>query len=166
MRLLEVHASSWRSDAVGGPVQEDLRTNIAHTSLHISLVTRTDMHEETDLHLSTRCASTPVANRYAPSHALSAACSNAFMQHLKFYRPEDDTVHEGPDRVLPCKLQCKHCGTWIADEVCPAGHSMEPWNPAATFDGALQHTDRGQCCIECSIECSIGCSVRCSRRTF
>ena len=48
------------------------------------------------------------------------------MQHLKFYRPEDDTVHEGPDRVLPCKLQCKHCGTWIADEVCPADIR---WNP-------------------------------------
>ena len=36
---------------------------------------------------------------------------------LRFYSPEEDAAYEnGEDRCLPCKIQCKHCGTWVADE--------------------------------------------------
>jgi hypothetical protein len=36
---------------------------------------------------------------------------------LRFYNPQTDTAFEnGSDRSLPCKVQCKHCGTWVAHE--------------------------------------------------
>jgi hypothetical protein len=35
---------------------------------------------------------------------------------LRFYNAETDAVHEGRDRVLPCKISCSHCGTLVADE--------------------------------------------------
>lgn len=43
--------------------------------------------------------------------------------HLRFYNAEKDAVYIGADRAgreLPCKMQCNHCGTWVADE----GHNM------------------------------------------
>eukprot|EP00300_Choanocystis_sp_HF-7_P009508 c1646_g1_i1.p1 GENE.c1646_g1_i1~~c1646_g1_i1.p1 ORF type:complete len:505 (-),score=86.00 c1646_g1_i1:11-1525(-) len=38
------------------------------------------------------------------------------IEFLKFYSPTEDANYDGPERELPCKLSCKHCGTWIADE--------------------------------------------------
>lgn len=38
-------------------------------------------------------------------------------QFLRFYNLEHDAAFEdGEKRILPCKVQCKHCGTWVADE--------------------------------------------------
>jgi len=39
------------------------------------------------------------------------------IKFIRFYNTSEDAAYEdGRDRKLPCKLQCKHCGTWIADE--------------------------------------------------
>eukprot|EP00928_Gymnodinium_smaydae_P001462 TRINITY_DN10539_c1_g3_i1.p1 TRINITY_DN10539_c1_g3~~TRINITY_DN10539_c1_g3_i1.p1 ORF type:complete len:505 (+),score=67.68 TRINITY_DN10539_c1_g3_i1:53-1516(+) len=37
--------------------------------------------------------------------------------YLRWYNTSNDTVYtDGAARELPCKLQCRHCGTWVADE--------------------------------------------------
>lgn len=39
------------------------------------------------------------------------------LQHLRWYHVQTDTVCiNGAERVLPSKVQCSHCGTWVADE--------------------------------------------------
>eukprot|EP00929_Paragymnodinium_shiwhaense_P045509 TRINITY_DN23250_c0_g1_i1.p1 TRINITY_DN23250_c0_g1~~TRINITY_DN23250_c0_g1_i1.p1 ORF type:complete len:418 (-),score=72.00 TRINITY_DN23250_c0_g1_i1:44-1297(-) len=39
------------------------------------------------------------------------------LEWLRWYKTDTDTVYlDGAEKQLPCKIQCKHCGTWIADE--------------------------------------------------
>ena len=50
-------------------------------------------------------------------HKTAVQFSPSSEQHLRFYNTEHDTVFEdGQERVLPCKIQCNHCGSWVADE--------------------------------------------------
>eukprot|EP00040_Diaphanoeca_grandis_P026395 m.147750 g.147750 ORF g.147750 m.147750 type:complete len:593 (+) comp30558_c0_seq1:116-1894(+) len=47
----------------------------------------------------------------------AAVCfTSESLKWIRFYEPATDSVHSGDSRSLPCKLQCKHCGTWVADE--------------------------------------------------
>lgn len=39
------------------------------------------------------------------------------LMYLRWYNTEKDEMYtEGATRMLPCKLQCNHCGTWVAEE--------------------------------------------------
>lgn len=50
-------------------------------------------------------------------HKQSVQFTPESLQHIRWYNPEKDTVcHDVAKRDLPSKLQCTHCGTWIADE--------------------------------------------------